>query len=86
MNANEKQIKLAAKLYECRDTAKRFFKEEYREILTPYEQIIKATMKANNIDVLPALLRVAKTSTYLDSPMSQMLFMAATVEMIEPES
>lgn len=41
-------------------------------------------MKANNIDVIPALLKISQTETYNDNGMTQMLFMAATVELIEP--
>lgn len=86
MANTEKQIKMAAKLYECRDTAKRFFKDEYPEKLKPYTHIIKAVMAANNIDVIPALLKVAQTDTYQENAMGQMLFMAATVELIEPSA
>jgi len=80
----EKQIKMAAKLYECRDTAKKFLGAEYKERLKPYTQILKATMKANNLEEIPALLKVSQTETYQDNPIGQMMFMAATVELIEP--
>lgn len=80
------QVQMAAKLYECRDTAKRFFREEYAEKLKPYTHIIQAVMKANNLDVIPALLKISKTETYNDNGMTQMLFMAATVELIEPSN
>ena len=78
------QVQMAAKLYECRDTAKRFFCEEYAIKLQPYKDLIFAVMKANNIDVIPALLKISQTETYNDNGMTQMLFMAATVELIEP--
>lgn len=80
----ETQIKIAAKLYECRDTAKRFFREEYAEKLKPYIAIIKAVMKANQLDELGAILRISKTETYQENGMAQMMFMAAAVEMMEP--
>ena len=80
----EKQVKIAAKLYECRDTAKRFFKAEYKAKLEPYTHIIKAVMKANNLEEIPALLKVSQTHTYQDNAMGQMMFMAAVVELIEP--
>lgn len=80
------QIQMAAKLYECRDTAKRFFREEYAEKLKPYTHIIQAVMKANKLDVIPALLKISETETYNDNGMTQMLFMAATVELIEPSN
>jgi len=80
----EKQVKIAAKLYECRDTAKRFFKDEYKVKLKPYTHIIKAVMKANNLEEIPALLKISKTYTYQENAMGQMMFMAAVVELIEP--
>ena len=76
---------IAAKLYNCRDTAKNFFGAEYKAKLEPYTHIVKATMKANQIEELPALLKISKTNVYLDNPMAQILFMAAVVELIEPE-
>jgi hypothetical protein len=80
----EKQVKIAAKLYECRDTARRFFKDEYKDKLEPYTHIIKAVMKANNLEEIPALLKISKTNTYQENAMGQMMFMAAVVELIEP--
>ena len=83
----EKQIKIAAKLYECRDTAKslaKIRKEDYKTMLAPYTHIIKQVMEANKEEELPALIRISKTHTYNDNAMAQLMFMAATVELIEP--
>ena len=80
------QVQTAAKLYECRDTAKRFFRDNYAEKLEPYKDLIQAVMKANDLEEIPALLKISKTHTYQDNPMAQMMFMAATVELIEPST
>ena len=80
----ETQIKIAARLYEYRDTAKRFFREEYAEKLKPYNELIKQVMKANNLEVLGAILKISETRTYLEDGMVQLLFLAAAVEMMEP--
>lgn len=83
----EQQIKMAAKLYECRDTAKSLAKmqgEDYTEMLKPYSEIITKVMKANNLKHIPALLKISETKTYQDSGMAQMLFMAALTELMEP--
>lgn len=83
----EERVKIAAKLYKCRDTAKTLSKlnnESYAEMLKPYTDIIKAVMRSNNLSELEALLRISKSKTYEDSGMAQLLFMAATVELIEP--
>lgn len=79
----EQHIRIAAKLYECRDTAKRFFKDEYPETLMPYTDILKKVMKANDLDEIKSLLKISETNMYQDSAMAQLLFMAATVELIE---
>ncbi len=83
----EKQVKMAAKLYACRDAAKtlaKINKRDYLEMLEPYIVILKQVMLANNLEEIPALLVVSGTKTYQESDMGQLLFMAATVELIEP--
>lgn len=83
----EQQIKIAAKMYECRDTAKSLAKmqgEDYKEMLRPYSEIIEQVMKAKKLDHIPALIEISKTRTYEESGMTQLLFMAALTEMMEP--
>lgn len=82
----EQQIKMAAKLYKCRDTAKSLAKmqgDDYKEMLKPYSDIITKVMKANNLKHIPALLKIIETKTYQDSGMAQILFMAALTELME---
>lgn len=81
----ENQIKAAAKLYECRDTAKRFFKEEFYERIKPYQHLIQAVQKRQDKEVLPAMMECIKISTG-DEGMKMMMFMAAAVELIEPSN
>lgn len=71
-------------MYDCRDTARRFFKEEYAKTIEPYTQLIKKVMEANKLDEMRALLKISETSIYQDSGMAQMLFMSATVDLIDP--
>lgn len=80
----EQEIKMAAKLYKCRDTAKVFFKGEYKEKLQPYSHILKEVMKANNLKEIPALLKISKMQHYQENGMAQLMYMAAVVELIEP--
>lgn len=81
---DEKIIKMAAKLYKCRDTAKAFFKEQFKEKLQPYTHIIKEVMKSNNLYEMPALLKISKTQHYQENGFAQMMYMAAVVELISP--
>lgn len=78
------QIQIAAKLYKCRDTAQRFFKEQYPEKIKPYKDLIQAVMKSHNIEEIPALLIISNTETYQENAMGQMMFMAAITELIDP--
>lgn len=76
-------IALSQKMKKCRDTAKRFFKEEFPEKLKPYIELLEAVMKSKSMNEIPALLEISKTETYQDDGMVQMMFLAATVELIE---
>lgn len=78
------QVQIAATLYDCRDTAKRFFREEYKSKLEPYTEIVKKVMKSNNVDEIPALLIISKTETFKENPIGKILFMSAVVELIDP--
>ena len=83
----EEKIKMAAKLYRCRDGAKAYCKiqnKNYAKTLKPYIDILRLVMKAKKLDEVQALLDVSKTKTYTDCGTTQMLFMAGLVEMIEP--
>ena len=84
MSATEEQIKLAAKLYKCRDSAKLLYKSEYNEKLRTYKNVINAHMDKFKIDVLPSVLEICSFESVRDNAMAQMLFMAAAVELIEP--
>lgn len=83
----ETQIKIVAKLYECRDTAKSLAKlqdRDYEEMLKPYKKVIQRVMEVKKTGKMPALLKISKTKTFNDDGMTQLLFMAALVELIEP--
>jgi hypothetical protein len=85
----EKEIKMAAKLYKCRDTAKSLAKmkeTDYKEMLKPYTDLIKQVMAANNLQEIQALLKISESSAYQSNGMAQLLFMAAVVELIEPSN
>jgi len=78
-----KALQITDKIIDCQETAKRFFGDEYEKEIYPYKELIKVVMKANNIKEIPALLKISKTNVYNDSPTAQVLFIAATAELIE---
>lgn len=77
-------IQMAAKLYDCRDTAKRFFRDDFTDRIKPYREAIIKVMENKKLDVLPAILLISKSETYQSDGMIQLLFLAAACEMIEP--
>ncbi|HEX8269788.1 MAG TPA: hypothetical protein VF581_07840 [Flavobacterium sp.] len=78
------KVEISQKLNHCRETAKNFFKTEYQEKLKPYTVLVESVMRANEEGELEALIRISGTHTYQDSGLAQMMFMAATVELIDP--
>ena len=80
----EQQIKMAAKLYRCRDTAKRFFKDEFEEKIFPYKKIISDVAKDKKIGELEAMMQICDDDVIKNNGWALMLLMAAAVELIEP--
>ena len=79
----EKQIKIAAKMYECRDTAKKFYKEGYSKVVKPFISSIEQIMTIHNCNAIEALLKISETNDYKENGIKQMLFMAGCVDIIE---
>lgn len=82
----EQEIKIAAKLYECRDTAKRFFKSEFQERIRFYKRVIEAEQMKSGTEILQAVTSLCEMKGVKDDGMAIMMFMAAAVELMEPSS
>lgn len=83
----EQVIKIAAKMYRCRDAAKSYCKiqgSNFHEKVKEYTEIIDSVMKKNKLDHIAAILEISKTKTYQNSGVIQMWFMAAVTETMEP--
>ena len=78
----EKEIKMAATLYRCRDTVKNFFKEEYEEKIAPFKKIITDVAKYKNTGELEAMMEICDDEVI--SGWTLIILMAATVEILEP--
>ena len=83
---HDNQFKIALKLYQCRETAKSFFKDEYSKKLEPFINNIKMVMIKENLDEISALLIIGKMPHYQGDGMIQLLYMAAVTELIEPSN
>lgn len=84
MIATEQQVKLAYKLYRCRDAAKKLYGNEYKERVYSYMHRIRQHQENQKIDTLPAVLAICSLPHVKENEMAVMLFMAAAVEIIEP--
>jgi hypothetical protein len=82
----EQQIKMAAKLYRCRDTATRFFGDEYKEKIEPYKKIIADVARDKNIGELEAMMKICEDDVIKNNGWTLMLLMAAAVELVEPST
>lgn len=84
MIATEQQIKMAAKLYKCRDAAKALYGKQYKEKLRWYICRIYDYQKVQKVETLPAVLAICSLASVKENEMAVMSFMAAAVEIIEP--
>jgi hypothetical protein len=81
----EQQIKLAAKLYQCRDTAKKMYGKDYQETLLPFIRRIRARMALDQCSELEAALTLIESLQELRGEATgTLLFSAAAVEMLKP--
>lgn len=73
-------IQISAKLYECRDTARRLLGDKYHDRMEAYGKLIQDVMDRKKCNELKAGMLLAQ---HADGMVSIMVF-AATVELIEP--
>lgn len=83
---SEQQIKLAAKLYQCRDAAKSLYGKDYMKKLDWYKCRIYEYQNKQCVETLPAVLAICSLPSIKENAMATMLFMAAAVEIIEPSN
>ena len=84
MQVTEKQVKMAAKLYEMRDTAKRLLRDKYAAKMTEYGEILQATAERDSRTPMEVAIAVSYKN---DTPAMEICFiMAAAVELAEPST
>lgn len=82
MQATEKQVKMAADLYNMRDKARRLLGDEYKPHMAELGKILTMTAQRDKKDPLAVAIEVAKRRNLVG--MDLMLVMAAAVELAEP--
>ncbi len=82
MPITEKSIRIAARLYETRDTMRNLLSDRYAGALKPYREMLAATAAKLHCDTLHACLVICEKTQGMTAPM----FIAAAVEMAEEET
>ncbi len=82
MQATEKQVQMAAQLYEMRDKARRLLGDRYKPHMAELGNILTMTAQRDKKEPLAVAIEVAKKRNLIG--MDLMLVMAAAVELEEP--
>lgn len=80
--ATEKQIKMAAQLYDMRDKARRLLGASYKPHMAQLGKILKMTAERDKKEPLAVATEIAKKRGLIG--MELMLVMSAAVELAEP--
>jgi hypothetical protein len=79
--SDERAIKLAARLYECRDAARTLFGADYQKRMAGHRDLVRAAMAHHGCDALKAATTLIKVSG-LDG-ISAVIMLAAAVDISE---
>ncbi len=87
LEAGERAVKLASKLYDARDFVRRMLSDdEYRKRIVEYQGYIKLGAQKMKLTPIEAAMKIVKQMSMEigDKPIAQACIFAAYVEMIEP--
>jgi len=82
MQATEKQVTMAAQLYDMRDKARRLLGDKYKPHMAELGKILTMTAARDKKQPLAVAIEVAKKRELIG--MDLMMVMAAAVELAEP--
>lgn len=82
IEATERNVKMAAQLYEMRDAAKRILGERYRPHMEDIGKILQMTAERDGVSPLSVATDVCAKRKLVGIDL--MIVMAAAVELIEP--
>jgi hypothetical protein len=80
VNASEQHVRMAARLYEMRDTARRLLGESYREKMAELGLALKTVSEKTNREPMSVAIEAARDADGL----AQCYLLAAAVELAEP--
>ena len=82
MQATEKQVTMAAELYNMRDKARRLLGDSYKPHMAGLGKILKMTADRDKKDAMSVAIEVCKKREFIGIDL--MMVMAAAVELTEP--
>ena len=82
MSATQKQVQMAAQLYDMREKARRLLGDRYKSHMAELGRILAMTAERDKKSVLAVATEVAKKRNLIG--MDLLLVMAAAVELMEP--
>jgi hypothetical protein len=82
MKSTEKQVAMAAQLYDMRDRARRLLGDNYKPHMAELGKILKATADRDKKDALSVAIDVCKKRELIG--MDLIMVIAAAVELTEP--
>lgn len=80
---SEQTVKMAAKLYECRDAARSLFGDTYHQRMEDYIEVVKSAAHAMRCSELSAATTLANKAA---GGVTAICFLAAAVEIAEPSN
>lgn len=79
--ANEKAVKMAARLYECRDAARIMFGDSYETRMRTQRDFVRAAMARHQVEALPAAMLMIKAAGL--TGISAIVLLAAAVDVTD---
>lgn len=87
MVATEQQVRMAARLYQCRDSMRTILGSKYHETIGGYAKTIRHVANERKIDTLAAAIQMSKEAQAMFwDPIIPVCLLAAAVEIAEPSS
>ena len=83
MKDKQTNVAIAKDILAKRNTAKEFFGDKYKEKITLYIELLELVMKTQKLDPIGALLNISKTNIFKDNQVGQLMFYAATADIID---
>lgn len=80
----ERQIQMAAKLYECRDAARTLLGPRFPAVMAEYGALVRELAAADKAELMPTAIKICKGAD-VDAH-TQILVFAAAVELMEPSA